>query len=101
MVFSRTIRRNIFGVLWRGFPGLGMITDTNSLKQLGQWPREIQAFPTERRVLAQSSSRIRTLRCLQVRWSGPGVEVLEHASRESHNSFRVKGSHSLGREEGM
>jgi hypothetical protein len=101
IVFSGTIRQNIFGVLWHGFPSLGIMTDTDSLKQVGQWPREIQAFPTKKRVLAQSSSKIRTLRCLQVRWSGPGAEVLEHASRESHSSFRVKGVHSHRGEEEM
>jgi hypothetical protein len=78
-----------------------MITNTDSLKQLGQWPREIQEFPTERRVLAQLSSKMSTLRCLQVRWLGPGAEVFEHASRESHSLFRVNGVHSQGGEEGI
>jgi hypothetical protein len=67
MMLSKTIGQNIFGMSWCGFPGLGMITDTDSLKQLGQWPREMQEFSIERRILAQSLSSIRTLRCHQVR----------------------------------
>src|ERR1700750_2837633 len=93
-VFKSTIGRNAFGTEYEGLPGFGMITETDSLKQDGQYPTSVQALAITRRTLEASSPGKIPLRWVHVTWSSPGAERDEHALRASIISLCENGTQS-------
>src|SRR5262249_20308536 len=87
VVLRRTIGRNDLALLYESLPGLGMITEVDCLKCLGQYPTLIQALAIQViSWLVHGPALINRLIRRHVTWSGPGAVFFAQPCRASKNS---------------